>query len=72
MIPYEELVEALDRYAARGRAPLAQSERAAPIAVAPSPSGRAPAAPSAIPPSPSGRTMAPPPAEDVDFGNYDE
>jgi hypothetical protein len=73
MIPYEELVAALDGYVARGRAPLAQSERAAPIAIGTAaPSGRAAAAPAFVPPSPS-RPQAPPPmhSEEVDLG-YDE
>ncbi|HEX4459431.1 MAG TPA: hypothetical protein VIA18_15735 [Polyangia bacterium] len=74
MIPYEELVAALEGYVARGRAPLAQSERAAPIAIGTASSGRAPAAPAFVPPSPS-RPQAPPPvmhSEEVDLGHYDE
>jgi hypothetical protein len=74
MIPYEELVAALDGYNARGRAPLSQSERAAPIAIgaaAPRAAARASGAPSFVPPSPSRPQPAALPPE-VDFGHYDE
>ena len=70
MIPYEELVAALEGYVARGRAPLAQSERAAPIAIGTAPSGRAPAF---VPPSPSRPQTSPVMhSEEVDLGQYDE
>ncbi len=67
MIPYEELVAALDGYVARGRAPLAQSERAAPIAIGAAPAGRAPAAPPSRPQAPIVAH-----SEEVDLGHYDE
>jgi hypothetical protein len=67
MIPYEELVAALDGYIARGRAPLSQSERAAPIAIGTAPIGRAPAAPP-MPSRPQPAAMS----EEVDLGHYDE
>ena len=73
MIPYEELVAALEGYNSRGRAPLPQSERAAPIAIGAAPSGRAPATPAFTPPPP---VRQPPPmaahSEEVDLGHYDE
>lgn len=73
MIPYEELVAALDGYNARGRAPLSQSERATPIAIgssAPAAAARA-SAPAFVPPAPSRPQPAALPAE-VDLGHYDE